>query len=450
MAEGSKIELQISATGGAQAAADVAQVTKEIEAQGEALMSQGDAAEQDGPKLDRLVGIQRAQVVQQLSQVFGQLSGKIREVSDTLATADKELSESLKNVASGLDSAAGAMSGAAMGFAVGGPFGAAVGALVGTLMPQVNAAFDDMTKSLEGVARSEAFAAEMAKKLQDAQASHEGDVLASKILAQYEAEAKAIDELAEKTIRLNKLRGGKDAADAAERDAADAEAVRSGVDPEIVKKRRAVDDASRSKAAIERDIAEKNARETALRQAADKASADRDALDATPGAQEKDRDAAAKRAADAQAAAAKAQADRVLAEQLAPDKRRAIDAKTGATVAALDEQQRRRIIDEENQAREASRRQDERVNADAGRDNTKAAKIGRDAEKLLPDGLKQSFRDSVLKVVRGLQDGDQGGELAELVRLMNILAAASEKRLGKHATDIANLQGQIKNLRSGK
>ncbi len=86
-----------------------------------------------------------------------------------------------------------------------------------------------------------------------------------------------------------------------------------------------------------------------------------------------------------------------------------------------------------------------------------AAKIGRDAEKLLPDGVKKEFRDAVTKAARGLQDGDQGGEIKELIGLMNQLANASAVKGSQTAGDIQELrrsiaimQGQIKNNRSGQ
>jgi hypothetical protein len=56
-----------------------------------------------------------------------------------------------------------------------------------------------------------------------------------------------------------------------------------------------------------------------------------------------------------------------------------------------------------------------------------------------------------------LQDGDQGGELKELLSLLNRLADATAKRNMSSAgaiaglrDKIANIEGQVSNLRSGK
>lgn len=103
----------------------------------------------------------------------------------------------------------------------------------------------------------------------------------------------------------------------------------------------------------------------------------------------------------------------------------------------------------EAQARTASR--------DQGRNNSAAAKAGNDASRLLPKDVSAAFRKQVERVTAGLQDGDQGGELDELVKLMSILADATQKRDASRSTQIANLaakvevlSGQIKQSRTGQ
>lgn len=72
-----------------------------------------------------------------------------------------------------------------------------------------------------------------------------------------------------------------------------------------------------------------------------------------------------------------------------------------------------------------------------------AAKAGRDAVALLPDGTRKEFADSVKAVSKRLQDGDQGGELAELAGLMRELASSTITKTSKIDGEVAEIRKQI-------
>lgn len=71
------------------------------------------------------------------------------------------------------------------------------------------------------------------------------------------------------------------------------------------------------------------------------------------------------------------------------------------------------------------------------------AKSGRDAVALLPEGVKKEFSDAVKSVSRRLQDGDQGGELSELIGLMRELAESSVAKDSRVQSEISDLRTTI-------
>jgi hypothetical protein len=110
--------------------------------------------------------------------------------------------------------------------------------------------------------------------------------------------------------------------------------------------------------------------------------------------------------------------------------------------AASKRQEQAAARNADNEARDAERDRERRSSAEAG--------IGRSAVELLPKGVRDEFRNAVTKAAQGLQDGDQGGEVKELVALMERLAAATQVRGTKTAVDIANLENRIKQLEKQK
>lgn len=91
------------------------------------------------------------------------------------------------------------------------------------------------------------------------------------------------------------------------------------------------------------------------------------------------------------------------------------------------------------------RRGEGKDRAEQRKDDGAAGRAGRAAERLVPDGVSEKFRKAVESVSDGLQDGDQGGELAKLLGLMEQLAAAVKKKGDKDlARRIDILEQQIR------
>lgn len=165
---------------------------------------------------------------------------------------------------------------------------------------------------------------------------------------------------------------------------------------------------------------------------------------------------AEKRAQEAQKQQAAADAARKEAERAQQD---AVDKRAQGqdTVAVVDrkaalEDQARAAREEAARKRQeqADARKSEKLARDSERDREKdrddAAGMGRSAMQMLPKGVSEQFRKAVTKAAAALQDGDQGGELAELAKLMDRLAIAVERRDAKKGMDIANLAHRIKQL----
>ena len=112
-------------------------------------------------------------------------------------------------------------------------------------------------------------------------------------------------------------------------------------------------------------------------------------------------------------------------------------------------------IQEERARRDAEAKRTQRGDTEPVVDRKKtsrddAAAMGRDALGFLPKDVSNNFRNAVQRAAKGLQDGDQGGELAEMAKLMNDLANAVEKRDAKKGLDISNLAARIKQLENRK
>lgn len=150
------------------------------------------------------------------------------------------------------------------------------------------------------------------------------------------------------------------------------------------------------------------------------------------------------------------------------DSIRKLETKSTTNAEVFDAQNAAGQLREDRIAKDQAQRQKEKADRESGRQQRDAgkndafgvrrenseAKIGEDAVKLLPDGVREEFRRSVEKAARGLQDGDQGGEVKELISLMNHLAGAvrgkdakTEAALAELRRSVSTLEYQIKNNR---
>lgn len=172
-------------------------------------------------------------------------------------------------------------------------------------------------------------------------------------------------------------------------------------------------------------------------------------------------DAAAEKTADEADRAAK-EANR--AKLAAENKRRILEETAPLAVATFQEESRGRQTQTSGAAAAAEQRaatqiarDEQRRQNEIAKQQREAAGIGRTAEGLVPKGASDELRKAVSKVATGLQNGDQGGELAEVVRQVNLLAEVVGVKGTKTETEItaliqkvSQLQGQIKNSRTGQ
>jgi hypothetical protein len=101
----------------------------------------------------------------------------------------------------------------------------------------------------------------------------------------------------------------------------------------------------------------------------------------------------------------------------------------------------------EREAEEKKQKQErDKKESDDEKRREEEASLGRTALGLLPKGVSEDFARSVQQVAKGLQDGDQKGEIKELTKLMDELLSAMEKRGMKSEVALKHLAERIKKL----
>lgn len=102
---------------------------------------------------------------------------------------------------------------------------------------------------------------------------------------------------------------------------------------------------------------------------------------------------------------------------------------------------------QEERKLETERRKKEALEKREGRDRVGLERqAGERAVELLPDNVKEEFRNAVKSAAAGLKNGDQGGELRELAKLMSTLAAAVQNKTGRIDKQLSDLRQQIADL----
>ena len=435
-----KIQIEIAATGGDQAAAEIrkpADAEKELQHNSK---GSSDAVESLGVKSNvagaSMIGLAAGGRI--LGEIFGEIRKgiegidieKLREVNPALAGDLEGLQKWSELFSDPLHSIMRFVSGNTIG-----------------------EAFADVNAQLEAAA----------------QGQHDAVM---KIIENGRMTADEMKNLAKEIADSQKVISAKDAADAKKRDAEDAARIRGGASKEGVAADRAAYDRDQAIAAVNRDV-EGKARMANTRYA-DMQSANYalEAVKRNENATPEDVEKASKAADDAKKAYDEAVREWKTADAIAAEARRGIGyeyerkvADEGKNKADRIAKERAEIEEEGKRAMEKALRDQERKKREEEsrgrrdedftiRREGEEAKIGQDAVKLLPEGVRDSFRRAVEKAARGLQDGDQGGELQELISLMNMLAGAVKgkdaKTSGELAAlrrEIAILQNQIKNNR---
>ena len=312
----------------------------------------------------------------------------------------------------------------------------------------------------DGTSVEDAFAS-MNEELQlgAQQRANDVDRIISRGSEQVEEIKRLTDELKSAHARLD----AKDDADSAAQDRADAKAIRDGVPEEDVRANRAKINHQKGLESINREVEDKlvglqESFELAKKQRANVEELDRSGI-ATPEDIKKAKAEAEQFEADFQRRNKAAEDARAIAN----DKRRGLNERTQGTIEDAvgdkrERQEREQQKKDQEKEREDAKREREKAAADRDREKSTSgvARQGEEAVRLLPKGVSEEFRKKVEKVSAGLQNGDQGGEVKELIKLMDQLAEAVGKKSAKGDQDmtalrnkIAVLEGQLKNNRRG-
>ncbi len=97
---------------------------------------------------------------------------------------------------------------------------------------------------------------------------------------------------------------------------------------------------------------------------------------------------------------------------------------------------------------DATRIRDEKTKQET-RLNEEAA-IGKTASSIIPKETSNGLRNSVDRIREGLRDGDQGGEMAELIKLMQEIADVVTTKDKSYQNDLKDLKARVANMRDGK
>lgn len=282
-----------------------------------------------------------------------------------------------------------------------------------------------------------------------------------RIIARGDEQVKAVELQTAALKRANELLEATDDANSSERDSADAEAIRRGAAPEDVAAQRAKDEAEKKIARINRETDEKNFGVQEAFNLAKQKRANVETIRNTPGATGDDQRRAQEEATKAQKAADLRLAEAQNNSAIAAQQRRSVRVEAGETVRDSQFNKVKRLAEEkekeaekarnqikkEDQAEEKLANEAERNLAKGGRDRdartSEEGEIGRGAASLLPKGVTKQFQDAVNRAAKGLQDGDQGGEIQTLLTLINQLADATQVKGTNTDTQIAALKQKI-------
>lgn len=334
-------------------------------------------------------------------------------------------------------------------------------------------AFNEMNEELVAAAKSQGAAADMAAKLaqmQDLVAGgyHEAADASDRLKQSTEDATVAIEEQVSALERRNRIQAADDKAYAAQRDREDAAAIRGGANEQDVKIKRAQDDAVIAKRRIDQEEEAKQAGLRDARNAEIQAEGEKQVIDLLPSATQEQRDAAAKAVQEARKRREEMEAEAEEARRIAAARRTEIDNRTGQTVDKLQaekeekaekaRQDEARKAQQENDRKKREQAQQERRQSGSRRgQDREAGALGAEAVDMIPEGTRQQGREAIERIAKGLKDGDQGGELAELYKLLGQMAdnlsasdAGRKSEIQALRTKISNLEGQIKNGRTGK
>jgi hypothetical protein len=446
-----KIEIRIAATGGQQAAAEVRKVESAVE-------DISPSAEKSADSMDDL-----RERMEAVKNKASDLKQEAENLNEEIAT-----NTSRNNVARA----------ATIGLAVGGAilsktFGEiakGIQSIDSEKLRELDAAMADQVESAKGWAEALSDPLNALQRLISGGTVGEAfgdlnDQLSRNAKMQEEAidrmiqngrrTAAEISALVKEIAAANAILDAKDAADGAERDAADAARVRGGAAPEDVRAERAAFDRDRELERLNRSLDPKATAAQAKFDDAQKAQGNAEDVEDNPRATAEDRAKAIKAAKDARAAFDEAKREFDAAKAVVIEQRRGVNAKYESEIGDAAGDKSTRLKREQQQAEAKARREQEAAAREADQSaagrNRDLAGVGRDAVSLIPKGASDKARAAVESAAAKLNDGDQGGELAALLKLVEQMAGYIEGTQGKesaNAVKISQLEARIAALRN--
>ena len=436
-----KIEIKIAATGGSQAAAEVAKVGAAVKAVAPASEDAAGAMDDLNAQMDDMIARAKnlQKETQDLNEEIASNTQQIRlgrAAAVGTAVGGAILAKTFREIAQGLqsidvdklremDSAMAEQVETARGWAE-------------VLTDPLNG----IQRLISGSTISEAFADVNEQLTRNAEVQAEA---IDRMIQNGRRTAAEIAALAKDIAAANAILDAKDAADAAERDAADAEAVRGGAAPEDVRAQRAAFDRDRELERLSRSLDPKAAAAQAAFDDSQVAAGNAQRVAADPRATADGRAKALAEAEKARAAFEEAKREYDAAKGVVIEQRRGVNARFQTEVGDAAGDKETRLREEKEKAAQQAKREAEKLQRESERAAEQRTRdeagVGRDAKgllneagKLLPNGLPEKFQRDTEAIIAGLQDGDQGGEAQKLADAMARLAQAVQGR--SKATDI--------------
>jgi hypothetical protein len=393
----------------AEAAQELADAVEEAS---ERIEEAGENSESAGPKLDDVVGLQRAAGVQQFGEALGRAAGMVRNLANDLEAAEVKGAGLVSGLATGMESVSAGLQGAAAGFMAGGPLGAAIGGMTGLLMGPLNKAITSTVNDFKMLKQAEDDAATAARNYKNAFDAANVEVRRNSLFEFFDRGKQAITAAIAEYERYVKLRDATSTADesiaAIQRKTAvanggsqfqaDASGVESQFDSRIQQ--------------LENDIADARARATLAEKSAVQAELDAKSAEESSSTTQADVDRLSGEAKAAREAADQAQASADDAVLLAEQKLRVV-------IAEKDEQVQQVFADVGDEAAASGQRILDLVNnaSQQGATLTEAQKTAvASLQQILLDGTvaqeeQVRFQTDLKAIITSL--GNQGKEAAE-------------------------------------
>jgi hypothetical protein len=254
---------QLGASGGGvevfEAKAEAArELADETEKAAEAVQDLGKESAEAEPKLDKVVGLQRAQIALQVGEALGRVAHEVRGLATNLQGANVQGAQFVGGMATGLEGISSAVTGAAAGFSVGGPLGGAIGGMIGLFSGPLKSAISDTVNAFKDLKTAQDNAKTSAENLQRTKQALQAEEKRN-FLEKYFQDARREIDLATQAIeRQQRVMEATSKADNAVREAGQEQALRSGASPTAVGAADIIGDVQRQMTDLAADVAAAN------------------------------------------------------------------------------------------------------------------------------------------------------------------------------------------------